>query len=87
MLLGTTFYGIIVKMKKSPKEASLNEIPLTIEEFLESFNKNMPKGYPKASLKLLQEFKDSHESLFKPKGYWTLDQHRKRLIDWLPQNI
>jgi hypothetical protein len=73
-------------MKKSPKEAGLNEIALTTAEFLESYNKNMPESYPRASLDLLKKFKDAHESLFKSGDSWSLDQHRKRLIDWLPQN-
>ena len=64
-----------------------NDIPLTEAEFLESYNKNMPEGYPRATLSLLEKFKVAHTSLFKGKGVWTLDQHRKRLIDWLPQNI
>jgi hypothetical protein len=74
-------------MKKSPKEPGLNEISLTIAEFLETYNKNMPVNYPRASLALLQKFKASNESLFKSGDKWSLDQHRKRLIDWLPQNI
>jgi hypothetical protein len=73
-------------MKKTPKAAGLNEIPLTEDEFLESFNKNMPESYPRASLSILKRFKEAHASLFKTGGTWSLDQHRKRLIDWLPQN-
>jgi hypothetical protein len=74
-------------MKKGPKEATLNEIPLTIVEFHDSYNTNMPENYPRVTVALLQKFKDEHASLFKKDGTWSLDQHRKRLIDWLPQNI
>lgn len=69
-------------MKKVP-EVMLNEVPLTTAEFLESYNQNMPEGYPNASLALLKQFKEKHTALFKGDGLWTLDQHRKRLIDWL----
>ncbi len=73
-------------MKKVPGQVMLNEILLTMPEFLETYNKHMPKGYPHVSLEILQKFKDEHLSLFKGKGLWSLDQHRKRMIDWLPQN-
>jgi hypothetical protein len=63
------------------------EIFLTAAEFLETYNKNMPKGYPHVSMEILQRFKNEHVSLFKTHGLWSLDQHRKRMIDWLPQNI
>ena len=65
----------------------LNEIPLTNVEFLESYNKNMPEGYPLVSLAILEKFKQTHLKLFNADGAWTLDQHRKRMIEWLPQNI
>ena len=45
------------------------------------------KDVAQATIKELQKFKDEHLSLFKGNSSWTLDQHRKRLIDWLPQNI
>jgi len=74
-------------MKKPSTRIVPNDTPLTDVEFLESYNKNMPEGYPHASLVLLEKFKEVHLSLFKTGDTWTLDQHRKRLIDWLPQNI
>ncbi len=74
-------------MKKLPKPLQLNEIMLTPAEFLESYNKNIPEGYPHVSMDILQKFKESHLSLFKSNDLWSLDQHRKRMIDWLPQNI
>ncbi len=77
---------MIPAVKKLPKIVP-KEILLTAAEFLESYNKNMPKGYPHVSLEILERFKDQHLSLFKNKGLWSLDQHRKRMIDWLPQNI
>ena len=74
-------------MKKIRDQVMLNEIPLTNTEFLESYNKNMPEGYPLVSLALLDKFKQTHLKLFKADGTWSLDQHRKRMIEWLPQNI
>ncbi|MDP3875288.1 MAG: hypothetical protein Q8Q22_02100 [bacterium] len=74
-------------MKKVGEGLRPNERLLSNEEFLQSYNQNIPMGYPHASLALLQKFKDEHLSLFKANCLWSLDQHRKRLIDWLPQNI
>jgi hypothetical protein len=75
-----------MEMKKVPKEPLANEIALTINEFLLSFNKNMPSNYPSVTTAQLLKFKAEHASLFKNGGEWSLDQHRKRMIDWLPQN-
>jgi len=74
-------------MKKVLGQIMLNEIPLTNVEFLKSYNENMPEGYPHVSLAILERFKKEHLSLFKSNGAWSLDQHRKRMIEWLPQNI
>ncbi|OHA92022.1 MAG: hypothetical protein A3J09_00800 [Candidatus Zambryskibacteria bacterium RIFCSPLOWO2_02_FULL_51_21] len=73
--------------KKISTKIMPDERPLTNAEFLESYNKNMPEGYPRVTLSQLERFKEVHASLFKNKGVWTLDHHRKRMIDWLPQNI
>ena len=74
-------------MKKVSSKVTPHIVPMTIVEFLESYNKNMPESYPHVSLAILQRFKDEHPSLFKSNGFWSLDQHRKRMIEWLPQNI
>ncbi|HEY4486164.1 MAG TPA: hypothetical protein VJB70_00310 [Candidatus Paceibacterota bacterium] len=73
-------------MKKYGDEPKLNEIPITISEFLASFNKNMPESFPRASAVLLKKFKEAHPALFKRGDSWSLDQHRKKLIDWLPRH-
>lgn len=80
-------YGTVRIMKKSADKVALGEAVLTSDEFVESFNKNMPKGYPLVSSEILQKFKECHANLFKTGGGWSLDQHRKRMIDWLPQNL
>ncbi len=74
-------------MKKVSSRIVPDEKPLTNVEFMETYNKNIPESFPRASLALLEKFKAAHNSLFKKKDIWTLDQHRKRLIDWLPQNL
>ncbi len=74
-------------MKKLAERIVPNEIPLTSREFLESFNANMPAGYPHVTPEILERFKYAHPNLFKKANIWTLDLHRKRMIEWLPQNL
>jgi hypothetical protein len=73
-------------MKKIPGEIKPYELLVTNVDFLEAYNKATPEGFPSVSLPLLQKFKDEHPTLFKRSGLWSLDLHRKRLIDWLPRN-
>lgn len=58
---------------------------LSISDFLEFYNKNLPVAFPKASLHFLKEFRKTYPSLFKGEDSWSLDQHRKKFMDWLPQ--
>jgi hypothetical protein len=74
-------------MKKAPPPTPVHERPMSEAEFIESYNKNMPEGYPKVSFSIMEKFKEAHASLFKGKGAWSLDQHRKRMFEWLPQNL
>ena len=74
-------------MKKDPNFVPTHERPLTIYQFQKSYNENMPMEHPQVSISQLQKFKAEHQSMFKEDGFWSLDQHRKRLIEWLPQNI
>lgn len=73
-------------MKKHEKGPSLNEIQITLVDFLASYNQNMPASFPRASVALLKKFQETHSMLFKHGETWSLDQHRKKVMDWLPQN-
>jgi hypothetical protein len=57
---------------------------LSISEFLKSYNEGLPTDFPRASLPLLREFRKVHETLFKRNNSWSLDQHRKGVMNWLP---
>ncbi len=74
-------------MKKVSDRIVPSELPMTAMEFLDSFNKNMPAGYPLATLEMMSKFKLVYPNLFKKPNIWSLDLHRKRMIEWLPQNI
>lgn len=75
-------------MKRDGDRIKESEKRISISDFLESFNKNMPKGFPHVTPALLKKFQEAHAALFKGDATtWSLDQHRKKLIDWLPRNI
>ena len=73
----------MISQKKNMKEPA---VLISVAEFLESYNKNMPIGWPRATTTLLQKFRDEHSTLFTHGDQWSLDQHRKKLMDWLPRN-
>lgn len=73
-------------MKKGPVATPSYELPMTIEEFQKSYNENMPMEHPQVSIEQLEKFKAQHPNMFKGDNSWSLDQHRKRMIEWLPQN-
>lgn len=74
-------------MKKDPNFIPVHERVMSEEAFIASFNANMPEGYPHVTQETMKKFKAAHPSLFKSEHAWSLDQHRKRLIEWLPQNL
>ena len=59
---------------------------ISLLDFLASYNKNMPASFPRASVALLEKFKESHIALFTHGETWSLDIHRKKVMDWLPRN-
>lgn len=73
-------------MRKFPKEPNLSEMQISLGDFLKSYNQNMPESFPRASAALLKKFKDSHPLLFKHGNLWSLDEHRKKIMDWIPLN-
>ena len=74
-------------MRKYGEELEISQRQMPLPEFVKSYNQNMPVGFPRASLALLRKFKDAHAMLFKNSDLWSLDQHRKKIMDWLPANI
>lgn len=74
-------------VKESRKEAKDYQNQISLADFLTSFNKNMPASFPQVTETLLLKFKEEHTVLFKNTDTWSLDLHRKRLIDWLPKHV
>lgn len=75
-----------MRNKRDKEQSELNEAPVTLVMFLESYNKNIPVGFPRASVVTLKKFQDAHPTLFKRNDAWSVTKHRKRLIDWLSSN-
>lgn len=73
--------------RKPDLEKERSEKLLSLKEFLTAYNTDLPASFPKASHQLLTEFKAAYPGLFKNNESWTLAQHRKRVMDWLPQQI
>jgi hypothetical protein len=69
-------------MKKNRGELDLNEMQITLLAFLESYNKNMPPSFPRASATVLKKFQEAHPMLFKQSELWSVARHRKRFMDW-----
>lgn len=71
-------------MKKYGAELKISELRTSLADFLKAYNKNIPSGFPRASTALLKEFKSTHPLFFKHGDLWSLDEHRKKIVDWLP---
>ena len=59
----------------------------SLAEFLELYNTNLPAQFPRASAALLACYREHYPSQFKRDGLWSLDLHRKRFMDWLPEHL
>jgi hypothetical protein len=74
-------------MKKYVEELSVSEVRMSLADFLKSYNKGLPEGFPRSSAALLKKYKQSHPLFFKHGDLWSLDEHRKKILDWIPQEM
>jgi len=74
-------------MKAPDLEKERSERKLTQADFLETYNQDLPETFPRASNDTLKIFKTTFPAIFKEQDTWSLDQHRKKFMDWLPQHI
>ncbi|MDB5264549.1 MAG: hypothetical protein JWN64_120 [Parcubacteria group bacterium] len=74
-------------MKGVDVDRERSEKKLSIAEFLKFYNAELPAEFPHASLPILKEFSKKYPELFKISDTWSLDQHRKKLMDWLPMHL
>lgn len=74
-------------MRTPDLDKERSEKKLSLTDFLKSYNEDLPSGFPRASLPFLREFRKTHPRLFKDATTWSLDQHRKKFMDWIPQRV
>jgi len=71
-------------MRIARKEGiDLSQIQTSLKVFLESYNKNIPMGFPRASVAILKKFQSIYPTLFKHGNTWSIALYRKKVIDWL----
>ncbi|MHB8710570.1 MAG: hypothetical protein ACYC6X_03420 [Minisyncoccota bacterium] len=70
-------------MKAPDLDRQRSEKSRSLNEFLKLYNENLPLAFPRASAALLEDFKSGHANLFKSNRVWSLDLHRKKVMDWL----
>ena len=76
---------IVKKRKKNDLE--FNQIRTTLPIFMEFYNKTTPVSFPRVSIKILKKFQELHPMLFRGGDEWSIDRHRKKVMDWLPSHI
>ena len=74
-------------MKRFAEETKIMQEELTLKDFIVCYNKGIPQTYPQATPAMLSKFRAAHPQLFKDCELWTLEIHRKKLMDWLPRNV
>ena len=71
-----------MRYKNNPLD--INLVKTTLVAFMESYNKSIPSDFPHASVKILKHFQPLPPVLFKNSDEWSVDKHRKKVMDWLP---
>jgi len=74
-------------MKSPDPHKEQSERKVSLDDFLKFYNESLPTEFPRASVVFLEEFSRMHPKLFSGNNSWSLDQHRKKFMDWLPQHI
>lgn len=70
-------------MRSRSNQFEQNQAFTSLAIFIENYNKSIPKDFPRATGKALKEFQITHSTLFKKPDDWSIEKHRKRLMDWL----
>lgn len=70
-------------MRTPDLDRERSEKKRTLLDFVAQYNENLPSIFPRASEELLKEFKSGHAGLFPAGKGWSLDQHRRKVMDWL----
>jgi hypothetical protein len=63
-----------------PKQSLLQKSSAV--DFMESYNNTIPRGFPHLTEELQKKFKVENPNLFKEGEHWSIDKHRKEVVDW-----
>lgn len=74
-------------MKKKDLQLELNQANTTIDVFMKAYNQTLPQDFPVVTISILKKFQEANSSLFRNKEKWSIEKHRKKLMDWLPMYI
>ncbi len=74
-------------MKGPDLDKARSEERHSLAAFLSIYNAGLPEGFPRASEPLLETFRKAHPIHFKGARPWSLDVHRKKVMDWLPAHL
>ena len=74
-------------MRDTSKKPNPNELAVPLVEFLKLYNQTIPAIFPRVNAGLLKKYKDEHASFFKADDLWSIDLHRKKVMDWLPNHL
>ena len=69
-------------MKAPDLDKERSEESHTLIEFHKLYNEGLPLAFPQVSVAQLEEFRKTHASFFRA-NVWSLDLHRKKVMDWL----
>ena len=65
------------------EELDKNMVEMDTKMFKNDYNESIPDAFPRVSVTILNLFQSTYPSLFKGKKQWTIDKHRKKVMDWL----
>lgn len=74
-------------MKAPDLDRLRSEEARSLNDFCGEYNKDLPASFTPASISLLTEYRRLHPEAFRNGGSWSLDRHRKKIIDWLPMRV
>lgn len=67
-------------------EIDANFVEESTALFVKHYNASVPDSFPRATVSVLERFQADNPSLFKDGDEWTVDKHRKKVMDWLAAN-
>lgn len=74
-------------MKGPDADRLRSEKKHSLARFVAIYNEGLPREYPRASSALLELYRRTYPSQFRPDDLWSLDKHRKKVMNWIPVHL